>query len=73
MDYSQKTRTPFVNFDHNDKSCYDQILMPLGSLASQGYGIHQQVVFVHAQTLENAIFKLKLSNKVTGEAYQHFK
>ena len=37
--------------------------MPLASLTARGFGIHQQVVFVHSQTLENTIFKLKLSNK----------
>mmetsp|Transcript_22813 Transcript_22813/g.50924 ORF Transcript_22813/g.50924 Transcript_22813/m.50924 type:complete len:438 (-) Transcript_22813:647-1960(-) len=47
--------------------------MPLASLAAQGFGIHRQVIFVHAQTLEKAIFKMKLSNKVTGEAYHHYK
>ena len=44
LDYSQMTRTPFVNFDHDAKSCYGCILMPLASLAAQGYGIHRQVV-----------------------------
>ena len=73
LDYSQMTLTPFVNFDHDTKSCYDCILMPLASLAARGFGIHRQVVFVHARTLENAIFKLKLSNKVTGEAYRYCK
>ena len=73
MNYSQMTRTPFVNFDHDAKSCYDRILMPLGSLAARGYGIHRQVVFVHDQTLEQAIYKLKFFNKVTGEAYRHCK
>ena len=67
------TWTPFVNFDQNAKSCYDRILKPLASLAAQGFRIHRQVVFVHAQTLKNAIYKLKLSNKVTGEAYRHCK
>ena len=67
MDYSQMTQTPFVNFDHDAKSCFDRILMSLASLAAWGYGIHREVFFVHAQTLEQAIFKLKLSNKVTGE------
>ena len=69
LDYSQMTWTPFVNFDHGVKSCYDRILMPLASLAARGFGIHRQAVFVHAQTLENTIFKVKVSNKVTGEAY----
>ena len=27
LDYSQMTPTPFVNFDHDAKSCYDRILM----------------------------------------------
>ena len=57
LDYSKMTRTSFVNFDHDAKSCYDRILMPLASLAGRGFGIHRQVIFVHAQTLENAIFK----------------
>ena len=34
LDYSQMTRTPFVDFDYDAKSCYDRILMPLASLAA---------------------------------------
>ena len=70
LDYSQLTRTPYTNFDNDCTSNFDRILMPLASLAARGFGIHRQVVFVHANTLENAIFKLKLSNKVTDEAYR---
>eukprot|EP00534_Pseudo-nitzschia_fraudulenta_P016050 CAMPEP_0201252400 /NCGR_PEP_ID=MMETSP0852-20130820/66895_1 /ASSEMBLY_ACC=CAM_ASM_000632 /TAXON_ID=183588 /ORGANISM="Pseudo-nitzschia fraudulenta, Strain WWA7" /LENGTH=178 /DNA_ID=CAMNT_0047552111 /DNA_START=1112 /DNA_END=1648 /DNA_ORIENTATION=- len=71
LDHSQLTRTPFTNLDNDCTSNFDRILMPLASLVACGFGIHRQVIFVHANTLENAIFKLKISNQVTGdEAYR---
>ena len=31
LDYSHMTWNSFLNFDHDAKSCYDRILMPLAS------------------------------------------
>ena len=45
--------------------------MPIASLAGRSFGIHQNIIFVHAATLEEAEFKLKISNKVTDTAYKH--
>ena len=71
LDYSLLTRTPFRNFDNNTTVCYDRILVALSSLATQKYSIWPQVVFVHAATLEEAIYKLKLSSKISEEGYKH--
>ena len=71
LDFSQLTRTPFMNFDNEASSCYDRILMPIASLAGRSFGIHRNVIFVHTATLEEAEFKLKISNKVTDTAYKH--
>ena len=37
LDVSLLTRTPFGNFDSDLRSCYDQILASISSLASQKY------------------------------------
>ena len=71
LDYLLLTRTPFGNFDNDATACYDRILAALSSLASQKYGVRPQVVFVHAATLEEAVYKLKLSTKVSEEGYKH--
>jgi hypothetical protein len=63
FDYSNITRYPVVNFDNDATSCYDRILCAVSSLAGRKYGIHKNVIFIHAKTLEEAEFKLKIINK----------
>ena len=45
--------------------------MPLSSRIAKGFGIHQNIVFVHASTLEEAEFKLKLGTTVSNISYKH--
>ena len=71
LDYSWVTRTPFANFDNDATACYDRILTLLSSLAGRKFGIHRDVVFVHAKTLEEAQYKLKLATRMTDTAYKH--
>ena len=71
LDYSWVTRTPFANFDNDATACYDRILTLLSSLAGKKFGIHCDVVFVHATTLEEAQYKLKLATRMTDTAYKH--
>ena len=71
LDYSTLTRTPFTNFDNDASSCYDRILVSIASLVGRSFGINKDVIFVHAKTLEEAEFKLKISNKVTEASYKH--
>ena len=40
-------------------------------LTGRKFGIHQDVVFVHATTLEEAQYKLKLTTRMTNTAYKH--
>jgi hypothetical protein len=40
-------------------------------MAGRKYGIHKDVVFIHAQTLEEAKFKLKTSTKIYDTSYTH--
>ena len=46
-------------------------MMPISSLAARGYGIHRNVVLVHATTLSEAVYKIRLSNKVADSVYTH--
>lgn len=64
LDYSLLTRLAFTNLDTNLTACYDRILCLVSSLTSRKYGVNKQVIFVHALTLEEATYKLKLSTKV---------
>jgi len=71
LDYSLITRFSFANFDNDATACYDRILCSIASLAGRKYGIHKDVIFVHAQTLEEAEFKLKTSTKISETSYRH--
>ena len=71
IDYSMVTRTPFGTFDNDASSCYDRILIPISSLIARGYGIHQNVVFVHATNLEQARYKLKIGKTTAPRSYSH--
>ena len=52
LDYSLLTGTPYSNLDNDMTACYDRILMPISSMASKSFGIYQDIIFVHAQTLD---------------------
>jgi hypothetical protein len=71
FDYSKLTRYPVANFGNDATACYDRILCAVASLAGRKYGIHKNVIFIHAQTLEEAEFKLKSSTKVSETSYKH--
>ena len=58
LDHSLLTRTSYCNFDSDLTSCYNCILLPLSSLVTRGMGIHYNMVFLHAATLEATEFKL---------------
>lgn len=71
LDYSLLTRSPFINFDNDATACFDRILLPISSLVARSNGIHKNVVFVHATTLQEAKFKLKLGKHVSDAFYKH--
>jgi hypothetical protein len=58
-----------INFDNDDASCYDRIIPALASLIGRKFGLHKNVVFVHASTLEETKYKLKTSLGVSEELY----
>ena len=72
-DISLLTRASYANFDNNAASCYNQRLMSVASLLGKKYGVHKKIVYVHAATLEEAKYKLKLSSKISDTSYQHYK
>ena len=71
FDCAALTRRSLANFDNDATACYDRILMAIASLSGRKYGIHKNVIFVHAKTLEEAEFKLKISTKVSNTSYKH--
>ncbi|OEU08199.1 hypothetical protein FRACYDRAFT_249987 [Fragilariopsis cylindrus CCMP1102] len=71
FDYCRLTRYPVANFDNDAAACYDRIICAIASLAGRKYGVHKDVIFIHAQTLEEAEFKLKSSTKVSETTYKH--
>ena len=71
FDYVSLSRFPFANFDNDATACYDRILLAIASLAGKKYGIHSDVIFVHAKTLEEAEFKLKTLAGISKDSYKH--
>ena len=71
LDYSWVTQTLLENFNNDATVCYDRILTALLNLTWREFGIHQDVAFVHATTLEEAQYKLKLATRMVNTAYKH--
>ena len=65
------TRKSLINFDNDAASCYDRIIPALASLIGRKFGMHRNVVFVHARTLEETKYKLKTSMGVSDEFYSN--
>eukprot|EP00957_Ditylum_brightwellii_P187442 14275586-Ditylum_brightwellii.AAC.1 len=65
------SQKPLVNFDNDAVSCYDRIIQNLANLVEQKKGLHRNITFVHASTLEEAKFKLKTGLEVSEDFYQH--
>jgi hypothetical protein len=70
-DICYASRKPLINFDNDATSCYDCIIAAIASLVSRSYGQHRDVCFVHAETLQDAKFRLKTEMGVTDEFYKH--
>ena len=47
--------------------------MSVASLSGRENGVHEKIVCVHAATLEEVEYKLKLSSKTSNTSYQHCK
>jgi hypothetical protein len=63
------SRKSLINFDNDASSCYDRIIPALASLIGQKFGMHWNVIFVHATTLEETKYKLKTSMVVLDKFY----
>ena len=60
-------------FNNDATSCYDGIVVVIGSLVSQAYIIHKSVAEVWAKTLEEAEYKLRTLFKLLETRYKHTK
>eukprot|EP00957_Ditylum_brightwellii_P151957 11571236-Ditylum_brightwellii.AAC.1 len=58
-DITWYNKKPLVNFDNDAASCYDRIIPNLANLIRKKKGLHWNVTFLHAKTLEEATFKFK--------------
>jgi hypothetical protein len=65
------SRKSLVNFDNDAASCYDRIIPSLASLIGRKKGLHRNIVYVHATTLQEAKYKLKTAMGVSDDFYQH--
>lgn len=66
---SYMSRKSLINFDNDAALCYDRIMPALASLIGRKLGLHQNVAFVQASTLEENKYKLKTSLGVSEEFY----
>ena len=65
------SRRTLFNFDNDATSCYDRIIVALASLINWKYGLHQRVVALHANTLQQAQFHLRTINGISDQSYSH--
>jgi hypothetical protein len=65
------SRKSLINFDNDAASCYDRIIPALASLIGRKFGMHRNVVFVHATTLAETKYKLKTSLGISDEFYEN--
>jgi hypothetical protein len=70
-DISYMSRSSLFNFDNDTTSCYDRIILALASLVNRKYGQSRQVVTVHAKTLEEARYKLRMALRLSDTEYSH--
>jgi hypothetical protein len=70
-DLAYMTQRNLVNFDNDATSCYDRIVVPFASLINRKYGMHRDVVTLHATTLQQARFRLKTATGISELTYQH--
>jgi hypothetical protein len=69
--FIEEMKKSLINFDNDAASCYDRIIPALASLIGRKFGLHCNVVFVHAKTLEETKYKLKTSLGVSNEFYEN--
>ena len=62
-----------ISFDNDAASCYDRIFPNIFSLVGRKKGMHKNVMFVHATTLEKAKYRLKTALGVSEGYYSHCK
>ena len=70
-DYAYSTRIPFAQMDNDASACYDRIIPSMASLVGKRFGIHNNVIFVHATTLQEAKYRLKTTGQISETFYQH--
>ena len=71
-DISLLTRISYANFDIDVALCYNRILMLVTSLSGKKYEVYKKTVYMHAATLEEAEYKLKLSLETSITSYRHY-
>jgi hypothetical protein len=70
-DISYCAHRTLFNFDNDATSCYDRIIMALASIINRKYGLHQKVVALHANTLQQANFHLRTIQGISQQSYSH--
>eukprot|EP00957_Ditylum_brightwellii_P195142 14868737-Ditylum_brightwellii.AAC.1 len=66
------SRKTLINFNNDAASCYDRILPNVSSLIACKKGVYKSVTFVHANTSEEAKYRLKTALGVSEEYYTHW-
>jgi hypothetical protein len=65
------SRKTLVKFDNDATSCYDRILPNMASIACRKFGLHKNMAFAWAKTLEEAKYKLRTMLGVSEKSYYH--
>jgi hypothetical protein len=73
LEISRASHKSLVKVDHDATSCYDRILVAIASITSRKYGLHKNVAFVMARTLQEVKYRLKTELGISEDFYQHTK
>jgi hypothetical protein len=70
-DILHATKKSLINFDKDAASCYDRIIFAIASILGRRHGLHCNVIFVNASTLQQAKYKLPIAMGISEDYYTH--
>ncbi len=70
-DIAYAPRTSLTHCDNDAASCYGQLIPALASLLGRGLGLHRNVIFVNASTLQQAKYKLRTAMGISDDYTTH--
>ena len=68
-DIYRTNKINLIRFDNEASACYDCILVHLGMLAARRFGMPANAINVHANTLLNMKYQVKMAHGISNDSY----